>query len=105
MARFDVYPNPGQQAETTPYLLDVQSELLDVLDSRVMIPLRRLTHFPKVKLPARLTPVFTIQGVACILETPKMAAVPVKVLKAPVASLSGEQAEVTGALDFLFQGY
>ncbi len=105
MARFDVYLNPGQHAETTPFLLDVQSELLDVLDSRVMIPLREVAHFPKVKLPARLTPVFTIQGVACILETPKMAAVPVKVLKAPVASLAGEQAQVTGALDFLFQGY
>ena len=40
MARFDVYPNPGQQAKTTPYLLDVQSDLLDDLDTRVLIPLR-----------------------------------------------------------------
>ncbi len=49
MARFDVYPNPGSHA--TPYLLDVQSELLDGLDSRMVIPLRSLDHFAKVKLP------------------------------------------------------
>jgi len=29
MARFDVYANPGSHAVTTPYLLDVQSDLLD----------------------------------------------------------------------------
>ena len=51
MARFEVYPNPGSHANTTPYLLDVQSELLDGLDSRMVIPLRSLDHFAKVKLP------------------------------------------------------
>lgn len=57
MARFDVYANTGGHADTTPYLLDVQSDLLDGLDSRVVIPLRSLAHFPKIRLPARLTPV------------------------------------------------
>jgi len=47
MARFDVYANPGSHANTTPYLLDVQSDLLDGLDSRMVIPLRSLKHFPK----------------------------------------------------------
>ena len=39
MARFDVYANPGARAAATPFLLDVQSDLLDSLDSRVVIPL------------------------------------------------------------------
>lgn len=105
MARFDVYPNPGPQAGTTPFLVDVQSNLLDGLDSRVVIPLRSLEHFAKVKLPARLTPVLTIQGKKYLLETPKMAAVPLRILKDPVCSLADDQAGITGALDFLFQGY
>jgi len=105
MARFDVYANPGGQASTTPYLLDVQSDLLDGLDSRMVIPLRSLKHFPKVKLSTRLTPVLTVQGEALLLETPKMGAVPQRVLKSPVASFAGEQAQITAALDFLFQGY
>lgn len=105
MARFDVYPNPGLHATSTPYLLDVQSELLDGLDSRMVIPLRSLQHFPAVKLPSRLTPTLTIDGQAYLLETPKMGAVPARVLKTPTTSLAQEQACITAALDFLFQGY
>ncbi|MDE1946999.1 MAG: CcdB family protein [Burkholderiales bacterium] len=105
MARFDVYVNPGSRAATTPYLLDVQSDLLDGLDSRMVIPLRGLEHFAKVKLPTRLTPVLTIEGRDFLLETPKMGAVPQHILKNPVASLANEQAAITSALDFLFQGY
>lgn len=105
MARFDVYANPGAHAETTPYLLDVQSDLLDGLDSRMVIPLRRLDRFAKVKLPIRLTPVFNLEGQDCLLETPKMAAIPRRALKTPITSLATEQARITAALDFLFQGY
>lgn len=105
MARFDVYANPGSHANTTPYLLDVQSDLLDGLDSRMVIPLRSLTAFPKVKLSNRLTPVLTIQGEDYLLETPKMGAVPLRILKSPVTSLAQEQEHITAALDFLFQGY
>ena len=49
-------------AASTPLLVDVQADLLDGLDSRVVIPLRRLEQFPKVKLPERLAPVFRIEG-------------------------------------------
>ena len=105
MARFDVYANPGNHATTTPYLLDVQSDLLDGLDSRVVIPLRRLERFPKVKLPTRLTPVLTVAGEDLLLETPKMGAVPQRILKSPVVSLADRQQDIASALDFLFQGY
>ena len=105
MARFDVYANPGTHARTTPYLLDVQSNLLDAADSRMVIPLRSLEHFAKVTLPSALAPVFTIEGREVLLETLKMGAVPVRILKSPVASVAAEQARVTAALDFLFNGY
>ncbi len=105
MARFDVYANPGEHAGKTPYLLDVQSNLLDGLDSRMVVPLRNLADFPKVKLSVRLTPVFRINNKDYLLETPKMGAVPRHILKTVVTSLAHEQAQITGALDFLFQGY
>ena len=105
MARFDVYANPGNHAKTTPYLLDVQSNLLDGLDSRMVIPLRSLKHFQKVKVATQLTPIFKISGKDYLLETPKMGAVPQRVLKSPIASLVDSQAEITAALDFLFHGY
>ena len=105
MARFDVYANPGRHANTTPYLLDVQSDLLDGLDSRMVIPLRSVKHFPKVTVPNRLTPVLRINDDDFLLETPKMGAVPQRVLKSPVVSLAEAQSQIIDAVDFLFQGF
>ena len=105
VARFDVYSNPGNHNLTTPYLLDVQADLFDSLDSRMVIPLRSMDNFPNVKLPTRLTPVLTIVGKEYLLEVPKMGAVPKRVLKTPVVSLVDEQVKIISALDFLFQGY
>jgi len=105
MARFDVFANSGTHAANTPYLLDVQSDLFDGLDSRVVIPLRLLSHFARVKLPENLMPIFSVNGQDCLLETPKMAAVPLRALKAPVASLAAQQDRVVAAMDFLFNGY
>lgn len=105
MARFDVYRNSGQHASRAPYLLDVQSDLLDGLGSCMVIPIRRVTNFPNVKLPERLTAIVLVSGERMFLETPKMGAVPRHVLTRPVASLADEKNRITAALDFLFQGY
>lgn len=105
MARFDVYVNGGNHANAVPFLVDVQSDLLNCLNSRMVIPLRRLDTLPNMKLPERLTPVLTFQNDQFLLETPKMAAVPLRALKAPVHNLACEQARILAALDFLFQGY
>jgi len=37
-----------------------------------------------------------------LLGTPKMGAVPQRILKTPITSLTGEQAQRSAALDFLF---
>lgn len=102
MARFDVYPNTGPHATDVPYLLDVQSDLLQGLETRVVVPLRRRDRFPATRI---LSPVFEIAGVVCLMETPKLAAVPLKLLISPVISLAPQQQAITGALDFLFHGY
>jgi toxin CcdB len=104
VARFDVYRNVSPHATSTPYLLDVQCDLLDQLETAVVIPLRRVDRSAAVVPPARLIPVFEIEGHRCLLETPKLAAVPRRLLKDRVTSLANDQSEVTGALDFLFQG-
>jgi toxin CcdB len=105
MARYDVYINEGQHSDSTPYLLDVQSNLLDALESCVVIPLRNLEPYKKTKIPTRLMPVLKIKGKEYLLETPKMAAVPKRILKKQVTSLANEQDHIVAAIDFLFQGY
>ena len=105
MARFDVYRNPGAHTAETPYLPDVQSDLLHGLETRVVVPLRRRDRFPVASLPNNLTPVFKVNGIECLLETPKLAAMPLRLLKKPVTSLATSQFKITAALDFLFQRF
>lgn len=106
MARFDVYMNPdAERGLVIPFLLDVQCNLLETLDSRVVVPLRRLDQFAKVNLPRNLAPTFAVDGVPCFMETPKLAAIPSRLLKVKVVSLAGHQDDITRALDFLFQGF
>jgi toxin CcdB len=104
MARFDVYPNPGNHKDV-PFLLDVQCGMLQGLNSRVVVPLRRVEGFTNVNLPKNLVPVFDVEGIRCFMETPALAAVPAKILKTPISSLADRQPEITAALDFLFQGF
>ena len=104
MAKYDVFPNTGTHAQTTPYLLDVQSDLLDGVESRVVIPLRRMQNFPSAnKRPERLLPTLQIGDESFLLDVPQMSAVPMRILKHPVASLASEHERIAAALDFLFQ--
>ena len=41
VARFEVFRNRSPHADDVPYLLDVRSDLLQGLETRVVIPLRR----------------------------------------------------------------
>ena len=51
MAQFDVYLNPTTEtSHNIPYLVDVQADLLDVLATRIVIPLHTMASMPK---PAR----------------------------------------------------
>ena len=103
MARFDVYRNPvRERAKRTPFLLDVQSDFLEGIDTRVVVPLRALDV---VEHPmARLNPVLAIDGVKAVMDTSQLAGYPRAALKRPVASLAGQRFEIQNALDFLFSG-
>ena len=71
---------------------------LEMLGSRVVVPLRRVDRFAAVSLPSNLAPVFEIMGIRCFMETPKLAAVPAKILKIPVALLNEQQHSIMSRL-------
>ncbi|MBB3996121.1 toxin CcdB [Sulfitobacter undariae] len=98
MARFDVYASPDGGG----YLLDVQADLLESLNTRVVVPLMPVSAAPS---PAkRLNPVFDIQNERHVMVTQFLSAVPVSILKTPIASLALHDADITGALDLLTTG-
>lgn len=98
MAQFDVYRNPGGAG----FLLDIQSDLLDQLSTRVVAPLLPLAQFAK---PAsRLNPVFDIAGQRVVMVTQFMAAVPLSELKQRTGKLANRHHEVVAAVDVLLSG-
>lgn len=99
MARYEIYgPHSGDG-----YLLDVQSNLLGVLNTRVVVPLLPQPAAPK---PAqRLNPVFRIDGREYVLTTQFIAAIPASELGESRGSLESEHDRIVAALDMLFQGF
>lgn len=98
MARFSVYKNPDGG-----YLLDVQADLLNHLNTRIVVPLMSLADAPK---PAdTLNPLFDVNGVFYVMVTQFMAAVPASILKQQVATLEGHREEIVSAIDLLMQGF
>jgi len=99
MARFEVFANPGGAG----YLLDVQADVLNELNTRIVVPLLPLAQAP---LPAqRLNPVFEIGDEPHVMVTQFMAAVPRPLLRNPVASLLGQDSEIMAALDMVLVGF
>lgn len=86
MAQFDVYFNPNQGTrKAIPYLLDVQTDLLDTLATRVVVP---LVLAKKMELPARqLNPQFKVKGVTVVMSTAELTGVTNRSLGEKVVSL------------------
>ena len=76
MAQFDVHSNRSPETrDRIPYLLDVQSDLLDPLATRVVVP---LASRDSVRAPPaeRLMPGFDIEGHSVVMLTPQIVGVP-----------------------------
>lgn len=99
MSRYDVFPGSIDGS----LLLDVQADLLDEMSTRVVVPLMERSAAPKAA--DRLNPEFAINGKQYVMVTQLLATVPASLLRQSVSNLSPEFAKISGALDFLFQGY
>jgi toxin CcdB len=104
MAQFDVYENLSEDTrQTIPYLVDLQSDILDNLATRVVAPLAKATFIGKPIL--HLNPRFEIEGVVCFMSTAELAGVPKGVLGEKIGSLNEYRSEIIAALDFLITGF
>jgi len=104
MAHLDVFRNPDTTtASVIPYVLDVQSELLAGLPTRVVIP---LAYPEAIETPIlRLNPKVGVGDTELVALTQDMASVSNRLLRNPVANLSPQRDEILAALDFLFTGF
>lgn len=99
MSRFDLYKG----RDGSDYFLDVQTDFLAQLHSRMVIPVvkaRRMSHvIPHLHLKV------DINGVPHYLVTNMMGAMPSRGLGRPVGSLTHLSYDITAAIDFLLQGF
>lgn len=104
MSQFTVYENinPATRA-SIPLLLDVQSDLLEELGTRVVIPLYSNDALPNRRLRT-LTPLFEIDGEQYVMMTPQLAGIQRNMLGPAVASLSSRRDEIIAAMDLLITG-
>ncbi len=97
MTRFHVYRLGDELA------LDIQANLLDGLQTRVVVPL--IAEDDVRRFATRLNPRFDVGGRTHVMMTQFLAAVPASELGDDIADLSGHADEIVSATDFLFQGF
>jgi toxin CcdB len=104
MPRFTLHKNKSPDTKARiPYLIDVQSNLLGDLETRVVIPVCSSGAL-KGKVLITLTPTFELEGGTYVMLTPQLAGISKKELGQEVASLSAYRATIIAALDFLITG-
>ncbi|MDQ6968056.1 MAG: CcdB family protein [Mariprofundaceae bacterium] len=103
MAQFSLYQNHGESSDIYPFFVDVQNEILDSLNSRLVIP---MTPVDKVKnrAPKHLCPTLHIDEGDFVLLTHQMTSVPASILTSPIHSLEAFRDDIIQAVDFLITG-
>ena len=105
MPQFAVYRNRDRRTRRAyPLLVDVQTDLLQELDTRVVVPLTSapsLVEFPLMNL----MPTITFEGKPYVLVTPQLAGIAHARLGAHAGSVAAQGHAITSALEFMLRGF
>ena len=100
MSQFTLYKNENKSSKKTyPFLLDIQNDFFDELNSRVVIPLSAHNSLNQTNAK-KLCPIFNVHGEQFVLLTHQMTSMPKAMLKKKVTSLKSHRYEILGAIDF-----
>ena len=103
MAQYDVFPNPSRSAaDSIPYVVVIQSDLLDALATRLTVPLAELNFAGKV--PTALCPVITVNGQRLHALAHYAAPLPAKLLRRPVDNVATQGSALVAAIDAVLSG-
>lgn len=104
MAQFAVYKNENKASKKSfPFFVDVQTDLLDGLTSRIVIPLAPLESLSSKNVEG-LCPVLEINEGSYVLMTHQLTSVPSSYLKTSVTSLENFRNEIISAIDLIVTG-
>jgi toxin CcdB len=104
MPQFAVYKNRNTETRGRfPLLLDVQSDLLEPLSTRVVVPLSPVASARDVVMK-QLAPILTIDGKQYVMLTPQLAGVSTRELGQSIGNAMTERATIMAGLDLLITG-
>jgi toxin CcdB len=105
VAQFSVHRNKNPRTKAAfPLLVDVQSELLEPLNTRVIIPMTKAAALTK-KPVSHLTPEVSFNGDRYLLMTPQLAGIGRAELGPHAGTLAEERQGILAAIDFLLTGF
>ncbi|MBL8448716.1 MAG: CcdB family protein [Dechloromonas sp.] len=105
MAQFRIHRNLSSGASRgIPFLLDIQTDLLGDMATRLVVPLYRRNAYLG-DLLAGLMPTFDAAGEMCVAVIPEMASVPAKCLGSEIADASSRRSDILSAVDLLISGF
>ncbi|MDA3949495.1 MAG: CcdB family protein [Spirochaeta sp.] len=105
MAQFEIYLNGDERTrERTPYLLDMQADLLSDLATRIVAPLRPGTE-KEQWVVSRMHPVLRVGEEPFVAVVSEMAAVPASILGGRVGDARERRTELIAAVDLLITGF
>jgi toxin CcdB len=104
MPQFSVYKNKNPSTRSAyPFLVDVQSDLLRDLKTRVVVPLVKVTALGKKPIQ-HLTPIVEVDGQKYLMLMPQLAGITAKDLGVEVGSVAKKRNDIVAAIDFLVTG-
>ena len=104
MSQFTVYANTNAKTKKTfPYLLDIQSDLLDGLQTTVVIPLCKASQL-KDQIITKLCPIVEINGEKFVVMSQQLAGIERSQLGKAIINLSENRAQFIAAIDFMILG-
>ncbi len=105
MAQFDISINNSRSSKTdVPYLMDIQSDSVSILGTRIVVPIRKAADFidktiNKIHVPLEIK---NKEYIAFISE---MAAISTGMIGSTVANGTPMRTEIIAAIDLLFTGF
>lgn len=102
--QFDVFDNPSpRMRDVYPYVVDVQSDLLSALATRMAVPLA-LTALAAKDLPRQLCPLITVKDKSLMLVPFEAAPLDKRLLKAEITSIRDRSHEIIAAMAAVLSG-
>jgi len=104
MSQFAVYANKNAMTRKTfPYLIDIQSDLLEGLQTTVVIPLCKASQLHD-QIIAELCPLVEIDGEKFFAMSQQLAGIARNQLGKEITNLSESRAQFIAAIDFIISG-